>query len=181
MHHGIQNGTGALGASLVYSKFLFVTLSREDGPARARVREAGACIARGFFNDFHANGTPSTQSNETIQFLVASTPRRCRDGLLSAGYVAHLSTRYRPRLDEIQAELERRVGSIAVVRAIDGAIQPPRYTSASLHEYAYEAAAERKAGPVTANVIIIPMSKTPAWWAMTPLERHTYFYPHADP
>ena len=181
MHRRTENGTGALGANLVYSKFLFVTLRCDDARARARVREAGACIARGFFNDFHANGTPATQSNETIQFLVASTPRRCHDGLLSAGYVAHLTTRYRPRLDEVQAELVRRLENVAAVRAIDGALQPPRYTRAALHEYAYKAAAQRQSGPATANVIIIPMSKTPAWWAMNTLERHTYFYPHADP
>ena len=181
MYDGTENGTGALGANLMYSKFLFVTLRCDEAQARARVREAGACIARGFFNDFHGNGTPTTRSNETIQFLVASTPRRCNDGLLSVGYVAHLTTKYRPRLDEIQAELARRLGNVASVRAIDGALQAPRYTSAALHEYAYKAAAERQSGSATANVIIIPMNKTAAWWEMNALERHTYFYPHADP
>ena len=80
----------------MYSRFVFVTLGRDDAKARARIREAGACIGRGFFNEFHGDGAPSTRSNETIQFLVASTPRRCSDGLLSAGYVAHLTTKYRP-------------------------------------------------------------------------------------
>ena len=183
MYHGSSDGdgNGALGANLLYSKFLFVTLGRDDAKARARVREAGACIGRGFFNDFHGNETPNTRSNETIQFLVASTPRLCNDGLLSAGYVAHLTTKYRPRLDEIQAELERRLGSVASVRALDGALQTPRYTSAALHEYAYKSAAERQSGRASANVIIIPMSKTATWWEMSTLERHPYFYPHVDP
>ena len=175
------NGSGVLGANLLYSKFLFVTLQCDDAKARARVREAGACIGRGFFNDFHGNGTPTTRSNETIQFLVTSMARRRKDGLLSADYVAHLTTKYRPRLDEIQAELERRLGSVASVRALDGALQTPRYTSAALHEYAYSAAAERQSGRASANVIIIPMSKTATWWEMSTLERHAYFYPHIDP
>lgn len=64
----------ALNANLVYSKFLFVTLRREDTRARATLREAGSCIARGFFNDFHATGSPNPRSNETVQFLVAATP-----------------------------------------------------------------------------------------------------------
>ena len=176
------NGNDALGANLLYSKFLFVTLQRDDAKARAQVREAGACIGRGFFNDFDGSGTstPNTRSNETIQFLVASTIRRCSDGLLSAGFVAHLTTKYRPRLDEMQAELDRRLGNIASVRALDGALQTSRYTSAALHEYAYKSAAERQSGRATANVIIIPMSKTPAWWEMGTLERHAYFYPHVD-
>ncbi len=183
MYHGSnsRDGNGALGSNLVYSKFLFVTLGRDDATARARIREAGACIGRGFLNEFHGDGTPSARSNETIQFLVASTPRQCNDGLLSAGYVAHVTAKYRGRLDEIQAELVRRLGSVASVRAIDGALQAPRYTSAALHEYAYKSAAERQSGHAAANVIIIPMSKTGAWWEMSILERHTYFYPHVDP
>ena len=181
MYHGSSDGNGALGANLEYSKFLFVTLQRDDTGARARVREAGVCIGRGFFNDFHVDGAPDTRSNETIQFLVASTPRRCNDGLLSAGYVAHLTTKYRPRLDEIQAELERRLGNVASVRAIDGALQTPRYTGAELHKYAYKSAAERQSGRVAVNAIIIPMSKTDTWWEMSTLERHAYFYPHVNP
>ena len=127
MYHGSDNGNGngTLGANLMYSKFLFVTLGRDDVKARARIREAGACIGRGFLNEFHGDGTPSARSNETIQFLVAPTIRRCSDGLLSAGFVAHLTTKYRPRLDEMQAELDRRLGNIASVRAIDGALQTP--------------------------------------------------------
>jgi hypothetical protein len=183
MHHGHErdDGSGAIGTNLVYSKFLFVTLRRDDDKALARIREAGTCIARGFFNDFHGNGTPTTQSHETIQFLEASTPGLCRDGLLSARYVAHLTTKYRPRLDEIQAELERRLGDVGSVRSVDGAVQAPRYTSAALHEFAYKQAAGRRSGHENANVIIIPMSKTAAWWEMSTLERHAYFYPHVNP
>ncbi len=174
------NGSSALGANLVFSKFLFVTLAQDDTRSRARLREAGGCIARGFFNEFHANGTPSTRSNETIQFLSCPTPGQCNDGLLSAAFVAHVTTKYRPRLNEIETELARRLGQTATVRALDGAVQTPRYTSAALHEYADAAAAERKTGDVSRNVIIIPMSKTAAWWGMSMLERHSYFYPHVD-
>ena len=152
------NGNGSLGANLVYSKFLFVTLEHDDAKTRAKVRDAGTCIGRGFFNEFHGDGAATRRSNETIQFLVSDTLRRCSDGLLSAAYVAHLTTKYRPRLDEIQAELVRRLASVALVRAIDGALQAPRYTSAALHEFAYKPAKERQSGCAAANVIIIPMS-----------------------
>jgi hypothetical protein len=71
--------TSALDVNLVYSKFLFVTL-KAHARARTRLRDAGSCIARGFFNDFHANGSPNPPSNETVQFLEATTPRQCNDG-----------------------------------------------------------------------------------------------------
>ena len=171
--------TSTLDANLVYSKFLFVTL-REHARVRARLREAGGCIARGFFNDFHADGSPNPPSHETVQFLEATTPRECNDGLLSAEYVAHVTTKYRPRLDEIEAELVRRLGDAASVRAVDGSVKRPRYTSAALHEFADKGAASRQSGRSAGNVIIIPMSKTAAWWGMSMLERHAYFYPHVD-
>ena len=43
MQRGTDNGdrNGALGANLVYSKFLFVTLRDDDAKARAKLREAG--------------------------------------------------------------------------------------------------------------------------------------------
>lgn len=172
--------TSALDANLVYSKFLFVTLRREDARARATLREAGSCIARGFVNDFHANGSPNLPSHETVQFLVAATPPRCSDGLLSAECVAHVTTKYRPRLGEIEAELGRRLGDMATVRAIDGSMRAPRYTSAALQEYVDKGAAARQSGRSAGNGIIIPMSKTAAWWNMSMLERHAYFYPHVD-
>jgi hypothetical protein len=62
-----------------------------------------------------------------------------------------------------------------------GARQAPRYTSAALYEFEYKSAAQRQSGCAAANVIIIPMSKTAAWWEMSTLERHAYFYPHVDP
>ncbi len=170
----------ALDKNLMHSKFLFVTLRREDARARATLRRAGSCIARGFFNDFHADESPNPPSNETVQFLAAATPRPCNDGLLSAECVAHVTTKYRPRLGEIEAELERRLGDVATVRAIDGSMRAPRYTSAALHEYVDKDAAARQSGRSAGNVIIIPMSKTAAWWNMSMLERHVYFYPHMD-
>ena len=181
MRYG-TNGNGhqqQLGVNLVYTKFFFVTL-RDDTSAGARVRQAGSAIARGFFNDFDANGGRESQTLETIQFLVSNKVQACRDGLLSASHVAHVAAKYRPRLDEVDAEFRRRLGDLASVRTLDGAIQAPRYTSAEMHEFAYRHALQRQSGRTTPNVIILPLSKTDEWWGLSPLQRHAYFYPHTD-
>ena len=163
----------SLDVNLVYSKFLFVTL-KEHARARTRLQDAGFRIARGFFNDFHADGSPNpSSSNETVQFLKATSTRQCNDGLLSA-------EKYRPRLVDIEAELVRRLGDAASVRAVDGSVTMPRYASAALQEYVDTGAASRQSGRAASNVIVFPMSKTPAWWSMDILERHAYFYPHTD-
>ena len=169
-----------LGVNLAFTKFLFVTPRQSDSAAHDRLRKAGGSIARSFFNDFDANGTGNAQTLETIQFLVADRTRESDDELSSAPYVAQVTAKYRPRLREIEDELRRRLGEYASVRALDGAVQVPRYTSAEMHTFAYKAAALRASGRIAPNAIIIPLNKTTEWWKLSTLERHAYFYPHAD-
>lgn len=177
-YNGTQNH---LGVNLVYTKFLFVTPARDDDELRARTRVLSTSLARGFINEFESNGKADAQTVETIQFLVAEGPRPCVEGLLSATHVAQVSAKYRPRLDHVEAELRRRLGDLGTVRALDGAVQGLRYTSAEMHAFAYKDALGRRPGRAMPNVIIAPMNKTPEWWSLSPLERHVYFYPHADP
>ena len=176
----INGTTHHLGVNLSFTTFLFVTLRQDDSAARRSVQKAGSSIGRGFFNDFDTNGARDAQGLETIQFLVAERVREGDDGLSSAAYVAQVTAKYRPRLEEIAIELRRRLGDHASVRAIDGAVQSPRYTSEEMHAYAYKAAAPRASGRIVPNAIIIPLNKTADWWKLSVLDRHTYFYPHAD-
>jgi len=170
------NGTIQLGVNLAYTKFLFVLPRLDDDSAHARMRQAGSCIARGFFNDFDAESAHDAPPHETIQFLVSSG-FRSSEGIGAARYVAQVCSKYRPRLDEIDAELRRRVGDAAEVLSLDGAIRAPQYTSAEMYAYAYKRAPARTTGRTVRNAIIIPIRKTPEWWAMDPLDRHAYFYP----
>ena len=67
------NGTGIsgnhLGVNLAYTKFFFVTPSSDDETTKGKLRAAGSIVARGFFNDFEAEGRDAPP-HETIQFLV---------------------------------------------------------------------------------------------------------------
>ena len=49
-----------------------------------------------------------------------------------------------------------------------------------MHNYAFKPAMSRLSGRAARNAIIVPMSKTSAWWEQTALERHSYFYPHHE-
>ena len=169
-----------LSVNLSFTKFFFVTTRQNDVAADQRVRKAGGLIARGFFNDFDVSGARDSQPLETIQFLVTDRAQESADGLSSATYVAQVSTKYRPRLQDVETYLRRRLGEHASVRALDGAVRVPRYTSAEMHAYAYKAARSRESGRLMPNAIILPLSKTAAWWGMTTLDQHTYFYPHTD-
>lgn len=173
------NGTHQLGVNLAYTKFLFVTPAADDDAARTRMRAVGGIVARGFFNDFEAEGGRDTPPHETIQFLVNDEGRDL-PGLAGARYALQVSSKYRPRLKDTEVELRRRLADNAEILAIDGAARVPQYTSAEMHAYAYKDAIARQSGRLQKNVIIIPMNKTAEWWAKSPLDRHSYFYPHAD-
>jgi hypothetical protein len=167
-----------VGVNLSYTKFLFVMV-RDDEAIGARLRTAGASIARGFFNDFDADGSREGQAHETIQFF-SSERRPDAEGLAAARHLVQVSCKYRPRLQEAEVELRRRLGDAGEVTALDGAHRNPRYTSAELYDHAYRKAQARQSGRQTKNVFILPINKTRAWWRMGALDRHAYFYPHVD-
>lgn len=174
------NGNGSagnhLGVNVGYTKFLFVTPARDDEAARARLRAAGGSVARGFFNDFDAEGRDSPP-HETIQYLVRADGNAPGDG---AAYALQVCSKYRPRLKETELELRRRVAEFAEVSSLDGAVRVPQYTSAEMYAYAFKSAMARGSGRVQRNVIIIPISKSQEWWDKAALDRQTYFYPHTD-
>jgi hypothetical protein len=174
------NGLPAIGTNLSFTKFVFILPYQDDAPTTGKIRNAGANICRGFFNDYDADGSRDVQPQETIQFLLADGVPEGREGIGAARYVVQLSANYRPRLEEVVCDLKRRVTGAADLLIIDGAERATRYTSAEMHNYAYKPARSRLSGRAARNAIIVPMSKTSAWWEKTALERHSYFYPHHE-
>ena len=180
--NGCGNGGAAgnqLGVNMAFTKFLFVAPARDDEVTRVKLRAAAGIVARGFFNDFDAEGR-DTPPHETIQFLVRSESGDPAATASGAPYALQISSKYRPRLAETEMELRRRVTDFAEVTAMDGAVRIPQYTSAEMHAYAYKGAVARGSGRVQRNVVIIPMSKSKEWWDKAALDRQTYFYPHTD-
>ncbi len=186
---GQGHGTGSgVGANLACTKFLFVVARAEDDAHGVRLRTAGGNIARGFFNDFDIDDSRENQVQpfETIQFFVRDgeavdpAPNCVGPYINKARHLVQVSSKYRPRLQEIDEELRRRIGDAADVIAIDGALRIPRYSSPEMVHYSNKGAPMRRSGRISRNAIIMPIRKTPEWWQKTPLERHAYFYPHID-
>ena len=177
---GFSPNGNHVGANLAFTKFLFVIPRREDAGTVTRIRTAGGLIARGFFNDFDADGTRDVQPHETIHFFTSDGDNPEEGGMGAARYAVQACGKYRPRLQELEVELRRRLGDAAEVIAIDGAERAPRYTSSELYEYAYRKAVARKSGRLARNAFILPLNKSHDWWVKPSLDRHAYFYPHVD-
>lgn len=171
--------TNHLGVNLTFARFVFITLREDNEAARTRLRAAGAVVARSFFNEFDTPNGHEGGPHETVQFLAAPALQET-EGIGGAGYAVHVCSKYRPRLHEAEFELRRRLGDSATFAALEGATRVPQYTSAALYAHAFKRASGRITGRVARNVIIVPIRKTPEWWALHPLERHTFFYPHTD-
>jgi hypothetical protein len=187
---GQGNGNGnsaAVTSNLAFTKFLFVIARADDDAHGARLRTAGGNIARGFFNDFDIDDGRETQAQrfETIQFFVRDgeapeTDETLGAALPKARHMVQVSSKYRPRLQEIDEELRRRIGDAAEVVSLDGAFRNPRYSSPEMVQYSNKGAPPRRSGRLSKNAIVVPIRKTPEWWQKSTLERHSYFYPHVD-
>jgi len=181
-----QNGAGAT-ANLAFTKFLFVIARADDDAHGSRSRPAGGNIARGFFNDFDIDDARETQAQrfETIQFYVrdgdGADPEKSSDPpIQKARHMVQVSSKYRPRLQEIDEELRRRVGDSSEILSLDGAFRNPRYSSPEMVNYSNKGTPPRRSGRLARNAIVAPMRKTLEWWQKSALERHSYFYPHVD-
>ena len=173
-----SNGTNHLGVNLLFTKFIFITPSRDDDDQKNRLRTAAATIARGYFNDYEGNGSSDNTPKDSIQFLISDHVTGI--GSVTPRYVMQVSSRYRPRLQETEQEFRRRAGDGLLIASIEGALRVPQYTSAEMYEYAFKNAATRASGRARQQVVILPMRKNADWWRMNALERHTYFYPHVS-
>jgi hypothetical protein len=66
------------------------------------------------------------------------------------------------------------------LRILDGVVRPMTYTGNAMHNFAYAHRVLPQPGRVMPNAFIIPLSKTPTWWAKDWMERHTYFLPRYE-
>ena len=185
-------GQGANGvtvnSNLAYTRFLFVIARTDDDAHGARLRTAGANIARGFFNDFDIDDSRETQvqAHETIQFLIREPETKPLPEQIPGPYInmarncVQITSKYRPRLEEIDEEFRRRMGDTSEIITLEGATRNPRYSSAEMVNYSNRGAPPRRSGRLSRNAIIIPIRKTADWWQKSALERHSYFYPHVD-
>ena len=72
----------------------------------------------------------SRPSSSTCAKARRPIPRSCPSPCLQkARHMVQVSSKYRPRLQEIDEELRRRIGDAAEILALDGAFRNPRYSS----------------------------------------------------
>jgi hypothetical protein len=83
-------------------------------------------------------------------------------------------------VDAFCAELPRLLDLPIAPRILRGVVRPTVYTGNAMHEFAYAHQVVQAPGAAMPNAFLIPMNKTPGWWAKDWMERHTYILPRYD-
>ena len=158
---------------------------RVPDEARRPARTAGvAALAErlGLRNEFEpGEGHPS----EAVAFLrrvsaSATAGGIADDHLLRTDAILHVASPSAAPVTEFCAEVERLLGGSVRAVVLRGVVRPPNYTGQAMRNFAYAHQVVQQPGRVMPNAFLLPMSKTPEWWAKDWMERHTYLLPRYD-
>jgi len=131
-------------------------------------------------NEFSAHdGHPQN----AVAFLrrVESTAGGVEDeGLSAADAIVHVASDDGFTVAEFCAEVERALSGLARVQRLTGRVAPTQYTGGAMHEFAYARQRTQQGGGEMPNAFLLPLRKTPEWWAKEWMERHTYFLPRYE-
>jgi chlorite dismutase len=151
-----------------------------DGSALSTAPVEQLAEQLGFVNEFNATtGHPS----EAFAFLrrVEVTPGQIADQhLLDSHAVVHAASTTADRLERFCAEIMRLLSASTHVYVMRGVVRPTNFTGGAMHNFAYASQRQQMAGPAMPHAFILPMCKTPQWWAKNWMERHTHFLPRYD-
>ena len=120
---------------------------------------------------------------EAVAFLrrVGATPADIADeALLQADVIIHVASPTAATVASFCAEIARAAGPAIKPVVLGGVVRPMIYTGNAMHNFAYGHRVVQQPGTIMPNAFLVPMSKTPEWWAKDWMERHTYILPRYD-
>jgi hypothetical protein len=154
-------------------------------PAEARRGVAAAPVSAlaerlGLRNEFEPGEGPPPATIAYLRRVEAWPGPRADEALLGADAVIHVAATTEGPVVEFGAEMTRLLGPLVRPRILGGVVRPMIYTGNAMHNFAYAHRVLPQSGTIAPNAFLVPMSKTPAWWAKDWMERHTYFLPRYD-
>ena len=134
----------------------------------------------GFTNEFENSAGHPTQAIAFLKRGHSASAQIDDQALLTADAIVHVAAPDARPVDAFCAELPRLLGLSTAPRILRGVVRPTVYTGNAMHEFAYADQAVQQSGAAMPNAFLIPMNKTPEWWAKDWMERNTYFLPRYD-
>ena len=155
---------------------------RADAAARAGAQVPALAARLGLANEFEAQRRATRRRRSPS--CAGPAPRPATRGRRRAPPRGRRRPRRgaRPRRRSPSSARSSRgsLGPAASPRVLGGVVRPMSYTGNAMNNFAYAHRVLQQPGAVMPNAFLVPMSKTPAWWAKDWMERHTYFLPRYD-
>ena len=148
-------------------------------PTLAEAAVPSLAARLGFENEFNTAAGHPCDAIAFLRRVNATAADLEDDALLHAEAIVHVASASAARVQAFCDELLLLMED-AVTRILGGVVQPTLYTSKAMHEFAYAHQLAQQSARGMPNAFLLPMRKTPAWWAKDWMERHTYFLPRYD-
>jgi hypothetical protein len=165
---------------LRHGAYLCLPLSPDARRALAGAPMAALAERLGLRNEFEAGAGHPADAVAFIRCVAVTAGAIADDELLRADAIVHVASGAAATVNEFVAEATRLLASVVKPRVLQGVVRPRDYTSAAMNNFAYAHAVQQQPGRVAPNAFLVPMSKTPQWWAKDWMERHTYFLPRYE-
>ena len=152
----------------------------DDHDARQRVATALTRLEAelGLGNEFAAND--ATPSVAYLRKMRCDDGDVADDGLACAEIVVHVAASDEELVRRYESSLRGSLTSGTSVRTLTGQWLPMEFTGRAMHNFSYAHRVLQQPGDVAPNCVLLPMSKTPEWWAKSWMERNTYLLPRYD-
>ena len=162
---------------LRHGAYICLTVPK-DVRARAAAAAVPALAARlKLHNEFDAEGGHPPDAIAFLRRIDAVAGTIPDDDILGADAVVHVASGVAGLVAEFCAEVGPLLASAVRPHVLHGVVRPKDYTSAAMNQFAYAHQRVQERGTSIPNAFLLPLSKTPAWWAKDWMERHTYFLP----
>lgn len=145
----------------------------DDSAGLAPLADKISQVSSGFSNDF----TPQKGKTDTVQFIRVINYSLNGNPVLDkpAGLIRAESTD-RKVLDQYVETLSQAVKDRLRLEIRFAVTRQLNYTDAATLKRLKDNAPKRATGMEQPNAVVFPLSKTPAWWALTQEKRQNYFF-----
>jgi len=159
--------------ALRHGAYICLSATAATRPALAGAAVPSLAAGLGFENEYNTAAGHPPDAIAFLRRVNATTPDLEDDALLHAEAIVHVASASAPRVREFCDQLLLLMGDAAMTRILGGVVQPTRYTSQAMHEFAYAHQLAQQPARGMPNAFLLPMRKTPAWWAKDWMERPT--------
>jgi hypothetical protein len=163
-----------------HGAYLCVSPARDAVAALAATPVEDLAAQLGLQNESLARDGHPPHAVAFLRHVESSAGHLSDERLLAAAAVVHAASNDGGMVSRFCAEMARLLHPVARVRTLRGTAQPRRYTGGAMHEFAYAHQRVQQSADAMPNAFLLPLRKSPEWWAKNWMERHTYFLPRYD-